>query len=117
MSEKDRKIGHRRIDDKGEVSYKKIRSNQLIASIQLGIQVDGLKNIVTLKRVSHLAFFRAFYALPFKHCFFSTIRKTCCLIPSCFKSFQFTHQIAIIYILFIYFLNLLRVTVFFECYC
>ena len=42
MSEKDRKIGHRRIDDKGEVSYKKIQSNQLIASIQLGIQVDGL---------------------------------------------------------------------------
>ena len=44
MSEKDRKIGHRRINEEGEVSYKKIHSNQLIASIQLGIQVCGLKN-------------------------------------------------------------------------
>ena len=56
MSEKDRKIGHRRIDDKGEVSYKKIRSNQLIASIQLGIQV-GLKNIVI--SLSNLEGFRS----------------------------------------------------------
>ena len=40
VSEKDRKIGHRRINDEGEVSYKKIHSNQLIASIQLGIQVS-----------------------------------------------------------------------------
>ena len=39
VSEKDRKIGHRRINEEGEVSYKKIQSNQLIASIQLGIQV------------------------------------------------------------------------------
>jgi 1-phosphatidylinositol-4-phosphate 5-kinase len=38
LSEKDRKIGHRRINEEGEVSYKKIHSNQLIASIQLGIQ-------------------------------------------------------------------------------
>ena len=40
LSEKDRKIGHRRINEEGEVSYKKIHSNQLIASIQLGIQVN-----------------------------------------------------------------------------
>ena len=39
LSEKDRKIGHRRINEEGEVSYKKIHSNQLVASIQLGIQV------------------------------------------------------------------------------
>ena len=39
LPEKDRKIGHRRINEEGEVSYKKIHSNQLIASIQLGIQV------------------------------------------------------------------------------
>ena len=39
LPEKDRKIGHRRINVEGEVSYKKIHSNQLIASIQLGIQV------------------------------------------------------------------------------
>jgi len=38
ISEKDRKIGHRRINEEGEVSYKKIHSNQLVASIQLGIQ-------------------------------------------------------------------------------
>ena len=38
LSEKDRKIGHRRINEEGEVSYKKIHSNQLVASIQLGIQ-------------------------------------------------------------------------------
>merc|ERR1740128_1535994 len=37
VSEKDRKIGHRRINDDGKVSYKKIESNQLMASIQLGI--------------------------------------------------------------------------------
>jgi len=39
ISEKERKIGHRRINEEGEVSYKKIHSNQLVASIQLGIQV------------------------------------------------------------------------------
>ena len=43
MSEKDRKIGHRRINEEGEVSYKKIQSNQIVASIQLGIQVNGFK--------------------------------------------------------------------------
>ena len=38
MSEKERKIGHRRVNEEGEVSYKKIQTNQLMASIQLGIQ-------------------------------------------------------------------------------
>jgi 1-phosphatidylinositol-4-phosphate 5-kinase len=38
MGEKERKIGHRRVNDEGEVSYKKIQTNQLMASIQLGIQ-------------------------------------------------------------------------------
>jgi len=44
VSEKDRKIGHRRINDDGKVSYKKIESNQLMASIQLGIHdsIGGL---------------------------------------------------------------------------
>ena len=37
-TEKERKIGHRRVNDEGEVSYKKIQTNQLMASIQLGIQ-------------------------------------------------------------------------------
>jgi len=39
-SEKDRKIGHRRIDVEGKVSYKKIETNQLMGSIQLGIQAS-----------------------------------------------------------------------------
>jgi len=38
ISEKDRKIGHRRINEEGQVSYKKIQTNQLMGSIQLGIQ-------------------------------------------------------------------------------
>ena len=46
VSEKDRKIGHRRINEEGEVSYKKIHSNQLVASIQLGIQVTWWDNIL-----------------------------------------------------------------------
>ena len=37
-SEKEKKIGHRRVNEEGEVSYKKIQTNQLMASIQLGIQ-------------------------------------------------------------------------------
>jgi len=44
ISEKDRKIGHRRINEEGQVSYKKIQSNHLMGSIQLGIHcgVGGL---------------------------------------------------------------------------
>ena len=37
-AEKERKIGHRRVDDTGQVSYKKIQTNHLMQSIQLGIQ-------------------------------------------------------------------------------
>jgi len=44
ISERDRKIGHRRINEEGQVSYKKIETNQLMGSIQLGIHdsVGGL---------------------------------------------------------------------------
>jgi len=44
VNEKDRKIGHRRINEEGQVSYKKIESNQLMSSIQLGIHnsIGGL---------------------------------------------------------------------------
>jgi len=44
VSERDRKIGHRRINEEGQVSYKKIETNQLMGSIQLGIHdsVGGL---------------------------------------------------------------------------
>lgn len=34
----DRKIGHRRIGESGQVTYKKIETTQLMGSIQLGIQ-------------------------------------------------------------------------------
>ena len=45
-SERDRKIGHRRINETGQVSCKKIDTNQLMGSIQLGIQasIGGLAN-------------------------------------------------------------------------
>nr|XP_045607539.1 phosphatidylinositol 4-phosphate 5-kinase type-1 alpha-like isoform X3 [Procambarus clarkii] len=36
--DKERKIGHRRVDEGGVVTYKKIGTNQLMGSIQLGIQ-------------------------------------------------------------------------------
>ncbi|XP_013176530.1 PREDICTED: phosphatidylinositol 4-phosphate 5-kinase type-1 alpha isoform X8 [Papilio xuthus] len=40
----DRKIGHRRVGEGGEITYKKIQSSQIMASIQLGIQhaIGGL---------------------------------------------------------------------------
>ena len=37
QSEKERKIGHRRVDDEGQVTYKKIQTSQIMGSIQLGI--------------------------------------------------------------------------------
>jgi len=40
-SERERKIGHRRINEEGEVSYKKITTNQLMSSIQLGIHTSA----------------------------------------------------------------------------
>jgi len=43
-NDRDRKIGHRRINEDGLVSYKKIETNTLMGSIQLGIQaaIGGL---------------------------------------------------------------------------
>ncbi|KAG7312695.1 Phosphatidylinositol 4-phosphate 5-kinase type-1 gamma [Plutella xylostella] len=40
----DRKIGHRRVGEGGEITYKKIQSSQIMGSIQLGIQhaIGGL---------------------------------------------------------------------------
>ena len=35
--DKERKIGHRRVNDTGEVSYKKVSTNHLMGSLQLGI--------------------------------------------------------------------------------
>nr|CAD7567522.1 unnamed protein product [Timema californicum] len=43
-SERERKIGHRRVGVGGEITYKKIQTTQIMGSIQLGIQhaVGGL---------------------------------------------------------------------------
>ncbi|XP_023220277.1 phosphatidylinositol 4-phosphate 5-kinase type-1 alpha-like isoform X1 [Centruroides sculpturatus] len=35
--DKERKIGHRRVDEEGQITYKKIQTTQLMESIQLGI--------------------------------------------------------------------------------
>lgn len=37
ISDKERKIGHRRVDEQGQVTYKKIETSQICGSIQLGI--------------------------------------------------------------------------------
>jgi len=37
FGDKERKIGHRRVDDEGQVTYKKIQTTQIMGSIQLGI--------------------------------------------------------------------------------
>lgn len=37
-SERERKLGHRRVGEGGEVTYKKIQTSQIMGSIQLGIQ-------------------------------------------------------------------------------
>lgn len=44
LSDKERKLGHRRIDEEGGITFKRITSNQIMGSIQLGIQyaVGGL---------------------------------------------------------------------------
>lgn len=37
-TDKEKKIGHRRVGEGGEITYKKIQSSQIMGSIQLGIQ-------------------------------------------------------------------------------
>ena len=60
ISERDRKIGHRRINEEGQVSYKKIETNQLMGSIQLGIHdsVGGLakypERLVKMRQLNKL---------------------------------------------------------------
>ena len=43
-SEREKKIGHRRVTEGGDVTYKKIQTSQIMGSIQLGIQhaIGGL---------------------------------------------------------------------------
>lgn len=47
--EKERKIGHRRVGDGGEITYKKIQSSQIMGSIQLGIQHTACGNFGYIK--------------------------------------------------------------------
>lgn len=37
-SDKEKKIGHRRVGEDGEITYKKIQTSTIMGSIQLGIQ-------------------------------------------------------------------------------
>lgn len=48
--DRERKLGHRRIGEGGQITYKKIETTQLMGSIQLGIQhtVNTNKQYVTL---------------------------------------------------------------------
>ena len=43
-SEKEKKVGHRRVTQGGDVTYKKIQTSQIMGSIQLGVQhaIGGL---------------------------------------------------------------------------
>lgn len=45
--EKERKIGHRRVGEGGEITYKKIQTSQIMGSIQLGIQHTVSEESVT----------------------------------------------------------------------
>jgi hypothetical protein len=46
-TDKEKKIGHRRVGEDGEITYKKIQTSTIMGSIQLGIQhtVSDLRGI------------------------------------------------------------------------
>jgi hypothetical protein len=57
-SDKEKKIGHRRVGEDGEITYKKIQTSTIMGSIQLGIQhtVSGLHiSIAHENRYSHVS--------------------------------------------------------------
>lgn len=47
-ADKEKKIGHRRVGEDGEITYKKIQTSTIMGSIQLGIQhtVSGLQILI-----------------------------------------------------------------------
>jgi hypothetical protein len=45
-SDKEKKIGHRRVGEDGEITYKKIQTSTIMGSIQLGIQHTVSYNIL-----------------------------------------------------------------------
>jgi hypothetical protein len=49
--DKERKIGHRRVGEGGEITYKKIQTTQIMGSIQLGIQHTVRKFPLSIKRI------------------------------------------------------------------
>lgn len=50
--DRERKLGHRRVGDGGEITYKKIQSSHIMGSIQLGIQHTVSKPQITHVRVN-----------------------------------------------------------------
>lgn len=44
--DRERKLGHRRVGDGGEITYKKIQSSHIMGSIQLGIQHTVSRNVL-----------------------------------------------------------------------
>lgn len=49
--DRERKLGHRRIGEGGQITYKKIETTQLMGSIQLGIQHSVRIELITLEYV------------------------------------------------------------------
>lgn len=49
-TDKEKKIGHRRVGEDGEITYKKIQTSTIMGSIQLGIQhtVSDLQSAIDL---------------------------------------------------------------------
>lgn len=45
--DRERKLGHRRVGDGGEITYKKIQSSHIMGSIQLGIQHTVSKRLLS----------------------------------------------------------------------
>lgn len=62
-TDKEKKIGHRRVGEDGEITYKKIQTSTIMGSIQLGIQhtVSDLKQLILY--YMHLMQFRSIRSL------------------------------------------------------
>lgn len=64
--DRERKLGHRRIGESGQVTYKKIETTQLMGSIQLGIQYSVSDRVVrfAMPTVDHHPFPRRWAVWP-----------------------------------------------------
>lgn len=54
--DRERKLGHRRVGDGGEITYKKIQSSHIMGSIQLGIQHTVRIKIIYKHTDTHIYF-------------------------------------------------------------